>query len=360
MLSVFKKPVDLEEIYKTWVDPPFYRGKPRRDGPVDQWLLLVKTECKAKKIPKSMWHLVAEHFLQARAKKRFDAVKTVMDNMYQGAYTWNWKRFKIAMRNMQWELDSGAVQTFFVRTLETGVSWIFGPSKGKEEEIVVIEKCDQPFLMRALRSVTNSSMVSSIKDAAKDSKAATKDAKSATKDVKSTTKDAKSSPKDSKTVSKDSKVVPKNSKSLSKDWQLVPKETKKESKKSSTDVLAAAKPSTIIWKVPQVNKDISRLLLQKQGEKDLILSHSQVPIWLLEACNYLDTMTSEHKGTMSIIAAVLITVGSVPALPAVQAGAAGALLASSTAQVIGSTLAGVGAWLGMQAEAREASSASRK
>ena len=45
---------------------------------------------------------------------------------------------------------------------------------------------------------------------------------------------------------------------------------------------------------------------------------------------------------MTAISAVLITIGSIPALPAIATGAGGAFLASGTAQAIGSIAIGVG------------------
>ena len=103
LLSVFNKPFDVETVYTSWHDAPVFRGKPRHDGPVDVWLERIKDGCKERKVPKSMWHLVGEHYLHSKAKKRFNAVQSVMANRYGGKYTWDWKRFKIAMSNMQCE-----------------------------------------------------------------------------------------------------------------------------------------------------------------------------------------------------------------------------------------------------------------
>jgi hypothetical protein len=49
---------------------------------------------------------------------------------------------------------------------------------------------------------------------------------------------------------------------------------------------------------------------------------------------------------MSIISAVLITAGSLPAIPALTAGAGGAVLASGAAQAIGAIAVGIGQALG--------------
>lgn len=75
-----------------------------------------------------------------------------------------------------------------------------------------------------------------------------------------------------------------------------------------------------------------------------------MPLWLVQTCMAFDyeKMSSGHRKTMSIVAAILITAGSIPSLPAVSAGAAGAFLASGTAHVLGSTAVGVGTWIAAQ------------
>ena len=67
-----------------------------------------------------------------------------------------------------------------------------------------------------------------------------------------------------------------------------------------------------------------------------------MPIWLLNACTALDYITSEHPKAMSIISAILITAGSIPAIPAIAAGAGGAVLASGAAQAAGAIAIGLG------------------
>ena len=72
---------------------------------------------------------------------------------------------------------------------------------------------------------------------------------------------------------------------------------------------------------------------------------AQAPTWLLNACQALDFLTGEHPKVMTALSAVLITVGSIPAIPAISAGAGGAFLASGTAHAIGSIAVGVGSLL---------------
>lgn len=53
---------------------------------------------------------------------------------------------------------------------------------------------------------------------------------------------------------------------------------------------------------------------------------------------------------MSTISAILITVGTLPAIPAISAGAGGAVLASGAAHAVGAIAVGVGSWLRGQQE----------
>ena len=51
-------------------------------------------------------------------------------------------------------------------------------------------------------------------------------------------------------------------------------------------------------------------------------AEAQAPLWLLNACSALDFLTSEHPKVMTTLSAVLITVGSLPALPGISTAAA--------------------------------------
>lgn len=107
IVEAFKiKPFDLEPVYLTWPSAPIFTGNPSRDVPVDEWLKLIKEGCQARKVPKEYWHKVGQHYLGPHAKARFDELKAVMKNMHGGRYNWNWKRFKIAMRNLGCEYFS--------------------------------------------------------------------------------------------------------------------------------------------------------------------------------------------------------------------------------------------------------------
>ena len=80
--------------------PPAFKGAGKKDPVVDAWLDDIKAKCTERKIPKDFWHLVGQRSLGSRAKARFNEVDQVMLKMHDGKYKWNWKRFKVAMKNM--------------------------------------------------------------------------------------------------------------------------------------------------------------------------------------------------------------------------------------------------------------------
>jgi len=108
---------------------------------------------------------------------------------------------------------------------------------------------------------------------------------------------------------------------------------------------------------PKHQKTKSEGAVAKRGEKAVAKSGDDgevtvvgnAPVWLLNACTALDYLTSEHTQAMSVLSAILITVGSIPAIPAISAGAGGALLASGTAHALGALAVGLGQALGATA-----------
>lgn len=259
------------------------------------------------------------------------------------------------------ELDSNLVQTFLVRALDN-VAWILGPSTASSKKevddkvYVAIEKLEQPYMLKAFKSLAKSSstFLYGSKEAPKEDKPAP------SKEVKSITKDFKPAPKDSVSSSKGGKPVSKDSKVPSKESKPAPKDVKK----TPTSVLAPSKPSKITWKDPHkllvrrnpAEKDPAGMstdilpLIKLTLDELVDVSYSQAPMWLLQVCHVLDNASPDSQGVMTILSAILITVGTIPAIPAVQAGAAGVFLASGAAQTIGSILTGFGAWLGMHAD----------
>jgi N6-adenosine-specific RNA methylase IME4 len=78
---------------------------------------------------------------------------------------------------------------------------------------------------------------------------------------------------------------------------------------------------------------------------------ANVPVWLLNATGALDFFNNEHPKTMTAVAAALITVGSLPAIPGFAAVAGGTFLASHAFQAAGAIALGVGNWLRATQEA---------
>ena len=74
---------------------------------------------------------------------------------------------------------------------------------------------------------------------------------------------------------------------------------------------------------------------------------SNVPTWLLNACQALNFLTAEHPRAMTTLSAVLITAGTLPAIPAISGGT---VLASGVAQAVGAIAVGVGNLLKAQQE----------
>lgn len=112
VLDAFKiKPFDLEPVFASWPDGPRFLGNPKKDPSVDDWLAQIKAGCLERRVPKDYWHKVGQHYLGEKARKRLDEVKLVMKNMHGGKYKWNWKSFKIAMRNMGCTLYSRSTRS---------------------------------------------------------------------------------------------------------------------------------------------------------------------------------------------------------------------------------------------------------
>jgi hypothetical protein len=80
---------------------------------------------------------------------------------------------------------------------------------------------------------------------------------------------------------------------------------------------------------------------------------ADAPEWLLAACQALDAVSTEYPKTMSVVAAVLLTVGSLPNLPV----AAGTALAGTTAHAIGNMALGLGSLISAHQHAAATDSA---
>ncbi|KAI0742456.1 hypothetical protein C8Q80DRAFT_1108841 [Daedaleopsis nitida] len=320
MLNAFKiKPFDLEPIYAQWTDAPRFVGNPKKDLPVDDWLKQIKAGCVERKVPREYWHKLAQHYLAGQAKTRFDELKLVMKNMHGGKYRWTWKNFKIAMRNMGWDIDSQRTEAIKVESKPSGLWWIVGRGDrdSKDTAQAQVEPKAQPTL--APRPPPKSRH---------------------TLDITATMKNLPAVPipipRRSTTMTSIETVSSVSSASSSSSGSVA----------SSISSFFSAKPT------PVSTPASSAVASPASTPGGSVTTISQVPTWLVNACQSLEFLTNEHPKVMTALSAVLITVGSLPALPAISAGAGGAFLASSTAHALGSLAVGLGTLLQAQTEGK--------
>ncbi|KAL4266503.1 hypothetical protein AB1N83_004252 [Pleurotus pulmonarius] len=319
MLDAFKiKPFDLEPVFASWVDGPRFTGNPKKDPPVDEWLNQIKEGCVQRKVPQEYWHKVGRHFMEPKARARMDELKKVMAKVHGGNYRWNWKKFKIAMRNMGWDIDASETETIRVQTKPSGIFWF---TKNKTEEPESIEEITETKDVKGHQRPTLSSVRSdSLWLMRKNSKNAGEQPQRPTP-VKSKTTD-------------------------SSFWG-----TKKEKESSKDEASKEVIPSAPLPK----KAETAVVLPSKQVEsnpEETVTTIAHAPKWLLNACNALDFLTTEHPKTMTTISAVLITVGTLPAtlVAAGVGGPVGAVLASHAAQAVSAVALGVGNLLKAQTD----------
>ncbi|KAH9856159.1 hypothetical protein C2E23DRAFT_722363 [Lenzites betulinus] len=306
MLNAFKiVPFDLEPIYAEWKNPPRFSGNSKKDLPVDDWLQEIKAGCIERKVPREYWHKVAQHYLADKAKVRFDELKLVMKNMHGGKYRWTWKNFKIAMRNMGWDIDPQKTEAIEVERRPSGFWRIIG--RGSDNE----SKDAAPVQSTPPRPPPKSR---------------------ATFDFGSTMKSLPAIPTPRRSTTTDS-VETLSSISSS-------------GSSAFSSFFSSAKTT------PASTPPVTTVATPAGTPGESVTTVTQVPAWLVSACQSLEFLTNEHPKVMTAISAVLITVGSLPALPAISAGAGGAFLASSTAHALGSLAVGLGTLLQSQADGK--------
>jgi len=210
-----------------------------------------------------------------------------MKNMHGGKYKWNWKAFKVAMRNMGWDIDSSQTEEIEVESKPSGLWWIVGRKKSSSPQESEPVRPTPPQKSKSMWEV-------------------------------STTK---------------SFPTPKRSATMSSIETVSSIASVFSSKSSSPKSTPATTPA-----------------LTPDSSDDSTTTVAHAPLWLINACQSLEVLTTEHPKVMTALSAVLITVGSLPALPVISAGAGGAFLASSTAHAIGSIAVGLGTWLKSQNE----------
>ncbi|KAH8986595.1 hypothetical protein EDB92DRAFT_1936180 [Lactarius akahatsu] len=328
MLDAFKlKEFDLEPVLSSWKNPPRFLGNPKKDPPVDTWLEQVKQGCQERKIPKEYWYKVGQRFLGDKARKRLDELKEVLRNLHGGNYKWDWKRFKIAMKNMGWDIDDKKTESIKVERKSTGLWWIAGRDKQEvSEEPAEIKSSDKKKPAVARRATVSESPTIEHKSFPVPEKAET--------DKPLAKRRATWLHRDPSTASTESAwevVKPEPTTSTSSSfWKL-------HLASSSTNTPAPAASS-----VPTSSTVVSTTAAPS-GE--VTTTEAQAPLWLLNATNALEFLTSEHPKVMTTLSAVLITVGSLPALPGLSTAAGGTLLASHAVQAAGAIAVGVGNWL---------------
>ncbi|KAI0067597.1 hypothetical protein BV25DRAFT_1794360 [Artomyces pyxidatus] len=296
MLDAFRpKDFNLEPIFASWGDPPRFLGKPKKDPPVDTWLGNIKAGCVERKVPKEYWHEVGEHYLGDKARGRLAELKAVLRNLHGGKYRWNWKRFKIAMRNMAWEIDEKLTEWVKVQSKPSGLWWIVG----RKDRHGALDDQDKNQAER--KSEKRKSTVSQVEK--EKGKRSTVGAKSLTK----------------KTEGHDS--------SPPRRWL------------SHSHFSGPASTNSGFWNFASHAPFASRDPVPVEIPGDVTTTVVHVPRWLVKASNAFDNLANEHPKVMTTLSAVLITVGS---LSGVAAGSGGAIFSSQAAQAAGTIVVGVG------------------
>ncbi|KAJ6519333.1 hypothetical protein C8R45DRAFT_809017 [Mycena sanguinolenta] len=304
MLDAFKiKPFDLEPVYAAWTPGPRFLGDPKKDSSVDDWLEEVKKGCTNHNVPKEYWHTCAQHFMGDQAKARLAELKKVMAQVHGGQYRWNWKKFKVAMRNMSWDIDTSKTEA--VKVPAGPFWWLPKPAKKVDPDEAEYIICEEPAPILG-RSNTVESKASEV-----DRPVVGRAATHSFWPIRKNSKDA--------VVVDDTAQRP------------VPRKAKSE--------------GTVV-----LSREVIKPLPALPNSGDGIGTTVRAPAWLLNAATALEFLQSEHPRVMTSLSAILIVAGTIPSLPAVSAGAAGAVLASSTAHAVGAIAVGLGSWIKAQQE----------
>jgi hypothetical protein len=101
MFSTFTgKPFDIELLCASWPDAPQFQGGSKKDPKVEVWLKEIEEGCSQRKVPKKCWHIVGQRYMGKHACIRLEEVKNVMMKLSKGVFKWDWKKFSVAMKNM--------------------------------------------------------------------------------------------------------------------------------------------------------------------------------------------------------------------------------------------------------------------
>ncbi|KAF7970345.1 hypothetical protein HWV62_24312 [Athelia sp. TMB] len=342
MLDLFKlKPYDLDTLYTEWTDGPMFYGDSKKDLPVQAWMDQIRAGCVERKVPEQCWHKVAQHYMGPMAKSRLEEVKKVMAQVQGAKYKWDWKKFRVAMTSMSWKTDSRKMAALKLEKKSSGSWWV---SKQKQDKVAADE--------------TESDGWEWIKKSK-----VTKD-----EPVQEPTQEPTSAPKPTRRQSVSNLLVRRSTmKEEAPPPPPVPVRahtTPRVPVRRST--MAPPKPvrSNTMKRLPQVPNhantldegvEITSPVLQVPDVTSLqhVTKITEVPAWLLDACGALDLLTTQHPKVMSTLAAVLITVGSIPALPFIASGAGGAILASGAVHAAGAVAVGLGTMIKAQQDSKQ-------
>ncbi|KAG2357465.1 hypothetical protein BDR07DRAFT_368926 [Suillus spraguei] len=314
MLEAFKiKEFNLEPIYGSWENPPRFYGESKKDMPVDDFLHQIKAGCIDRKVPEEYWHKVAQHYMGDKAKARLQELKNVMAKVNGGKYRWSWKKFTIAMRNMGWEIDANITETVHIHSKSSGMMWLTRRKSLKDRDAShkettsseIVELPPLPPLPSPKQGRPNP--IKMLSDSALVAAAAIKSRRAPSR--------ANSMASTVTTTSVSSNQTVTSNHALTTNHALT----------SDNAVTSLSTPSA----------------------DGTVTAISNAPTWLLNACNALNFLSAEHPRAMTTLSAVLITAGTLPAIPAISGGT---LLASGVAQAVGAIAVGVGNLLKAQQE----------
>lgn len=332
-------------------------------------------------------------------------MKIVMDKMHGGEYRWTWKRFKTAMRNMgcrslavteYHQLTGrllGNLDYDYKETIEVearpSLLWWFAPKPAEEPfepppaspvDRAPIRTSENSFwLARKIRSsppcdeqLKERSRPPSIKSQASMPTIISYFTTTTSKDEPQAVGDEPRPPSitsQSSTAAMD--VISNFLKSKSKpvdDGEQVAHDVAGEQKRSrppSVRSQSSGGTLRIISNVfPTFNKEgFEKVVppdepldstsntevvedINSQCKPDVLgTGFAKAPTWLLDVCQSLDTLQTEHPKAMSMLSAILITAGTLPTLPVVAASAGTGVLATSAFKAAGVVALGVGNWL---------------
>ncbi|KAF8213625.1 hypothetical protein K438DRAFT_1804339 [Mycena galopus ATCC 62051] len=260
-------PFDLEPVYAAWTPCSRFLGDPKKDQPVDDWLEEIKTGCVKQNVPKEYWHTCGQHFMGDQAKARLAELKKVMAQIHGGNYRWNWKKFKVAMRNMSCH-KTEAVK------VPAGPFWWMPKSTKKETEPEEEEHiiCDEPIEILSRSDTLN--------------RAAT---------------------------TRSFWPIRKNSKELAVVDEIAQRPVPRKAMSEGTVVL---------------NREVSKPLpaIPMSGDEGTTV---RAPAWLLNAATALDFLHSEHPRVMNTLSAILIVAAAGAVLASSTAHAVGAIAIGS-------------------------------